>query len=43
MGLKPLANKQVMVTQPLWLEIPWIRFIWGKTSHLLVLITLNWF
>jgi len=25
MRLKPLANKQVMVTQPLWLEIPWIR------------------
>jgi len=34
-------NKQVMVTQPLWLEIPWIRFIWVRTSHLLVLIALN--
>jgi len=43
MRLKPLAHKQVMVTQPLWLEIPWIRFIWVKTSHLLVLIALNWF
>jgi len=40
MGLKPLANKQVMATQPLWLEIPWIRFIWIKTSPLLVLIIL---
>jgi len=38
MRLKPLENKQVMATQPLWLEIPWIRFIWVKTSHLLVLI-----
>jgi len=43
MRLKSLTNKQVMVTQPLWLEIPWIRFIWIKTSHLLVLIALNWF
>ena len=42
MGLKPLANKQVMETQPLWLEIPWIRFIWVKTSHLLVLLAQNW-
>jgi len=39
--LKPLANKQVMVTQSLWLEIPWVRFIWVKTSQLLVLIALN--
>ena len=30
MRLKPFANKQVMVTQPLWLEIPWKRFIWVK-------------
>jgi len=43
MGLKPLANKQVIVTQPLWLEISWIRFILVKISHLLVLIALNWF
>jgi len=43
MGLKPLANKHVLATQPLWLEIPWIRFIWVKTSHLLVLIALNLF
>ena len=43
MRLKALANKEVMVTQPLWLEIPWIRFIWVKISHLLVLIALNWF
>ena len=43
MRLKPIANKQVIVTQPLWLEIPWIRFIWVKASHLLVMITLNWF
>jgi len=27
MRLKPLGNKQVMVTQPLWLEILWIRLI----------------
>jgi len=43
MTLKPLANKQVMVTQPLWLEIQRIRFILVKISHLLVLIALNWF
>jgi len=43
MRLKPLVNKQVMKTQPLWLEIPWIRFIWVKTSHLLVLLAQNWF
>jgi len=43
MRLKRVANKQVMVTKHLWLEIPWIRFIWVKTSHLLVLIGLNWF
>jgi len=43
MRVNPLANKQVMITQLLWLEIPWIRFIWVKPSHLLVLITLNWF
>ena len=38
MRLKSLANKQVMETQPLWLEIPWIRIIWVETSHLLVML-----
>jgi len=32
MRLKPHSNKQVMVTQPLWLKISWIRFIWVKIS-----------
>jgi len=43
MRLKRFVKKQMMATQPLWLEIPWIRFIWVKISHLLVLIALNWF
>jgi len=30
MRLKPLANEQVMETQPLWLDISWIRIIWVK-------------
>ena len=41
MRLKPLINKEVMLTQPLWLEIPWIRFMWVKMSHLLVMIELK--
>lgn len=41
MGLKPLAKKPVMVTQPLLFEILQIRFIWVKTSDLLVLLALK--
>jgi len=43
MRLKPIVNKQMIVTLLWWLKIPWIRFIWVKTSHLLVMIALNWF
>jgi hypothetical protein len=32
-----------LVTQPLWLEIPWIRFIWVRISHKLILLTLNFY